>query len=106
MLGNRDNAKIQTCCRGNGFSKRVVWVGQKDYVVRKGIYHDLQGKLLKEFNATRVMEIDPTDHRFLSLKMTMVNKQNGHKSIMEIKKYKLSKDIQDKYFSTRYLERN
>ncbi|MBN1654859.1 MAG: outer membrane lipoprotein-sorting protein [Deltaproteobacteria bacterium] len=74
-------------------------------MVRKGIYYDLQGKLLKEFNATRVTEVDPSDHRFLSLKMTMVNKQNGRKSIMEIKKHKLSKNIPDKYFSLRYLER-
>lgn len=97
--------KSNSVAEENGFSKKVVWVGQKDYVVRKSIYHDLQGKLLKEFNATRVTEVDTKDHRFLSLKMTMVNKQNGRKSTMEMKKHKLSKDIPDKYFSIRYLER-
>jgi outer membrane lipoprotein-sorting protein len=97
--------KAKEIAEENGFSKKVAWVGQRDYTIRKAVYYDLQGKLLKEFSATDVTEVDTTDHRFLSLKMTMVNKQNGRKSTMEIKKHKLSKDIPDKYFSIRYLER-
>jgi outer membrane lipoprotein-sorting protein len=49
--------------------------------------------------------VDTQKHRFRAMKMTMVNKQNGRSSIMEINKIKLRADIPDKYFTTRYLER-
>jgi outer membrane lipoprotein-sorting protein len=97
--------KTKDVAEENGFSKKIEWIGQKDYTVRKGVYYDSQGKLLKELTATRITEIDPEEHRFMALKRTMVNKQNGRKSTMEVQKHKLSKEMPDKFFTARYLER-
>ncbi len=88
-----------------GYSKRVGWLGQKDYVVRKAETYDLKGKKLRILTATGIKKIEGTEDRFRPTKLVSKNQQNGRSSEMIIKKIKLRADIPDKYFTTRYLER-
>jgi outer membrane lipoprotein-sorting protein len=97
--------KNKTVAEENGYSKRVAWFGKKDFFIRKAVSHDLKGKLHKELKAEGIKEIDTVKHRYRAMKMTMVNKQNGRSSTMEVNKIKLRADIPDKCFTTRYLER-
>lgn len=97
--------RTKEIARDNGYSRRVAWFGKKDHVVRKALIYDLRGRLLKTLTATRVKEIDPAKKRYRSLKMTMVNAQNKRSSVLDVAQIKLRKQIPDKYFTTRYLER-
>lgn len=97
--------KSEEIAEENGYSKRITYVAQKDFVVRKAIYHDLSGELLKELAVEKVEEIDTTKHRFRPMFLTMVNKQNGRSSEMRVQKINLRADIPAEYFTTRYLER-
>ncbi len=89
----------------NGYSKRIAWIGKKDYVVRRAHSFDLKGRLEKKLEAGSVKEVDPKKHRYRPMKMKMVNVQNKRSSELVVEKIKLRADIPDKYFTTRYLER-
>lgn len=97
--------KSKSIAEENGFSKRVNWLGKKDFVMRKSLIYDERGKLLKEQTVESVKEIDTVKHRFRPMHIRMVNKQNGRSSEMVVDKIKLRKGIPDKYFTARYLER-
>ncbi len=88
----------------NGFSKRIAYIGQ-DFVVRKAVYYDLDEELLKEMNVKKVKEVDPVNHKFRLMHLTMKNFQNGRKSILEVNKIDFAPNIKDSYFTKRYLER-
>ena len=89
----------------NGFSKRVSLIGKEDFMVRKSVYYDLDGKLEKELTVFDIKEVDPDNHKYMTMHMEMVNKLNNRKSVIKIEKVVFNPNISDEYFSTRYLER-
>ncbi len=89
----------------NGFSRRVVWIGKKDFVARKTVYYDLDGELYKILQVKSFKLVDPENSRWQPMHMIMENVQNGRKSILLIDRIQLSTSIKDDYFTTRYLER-
>ncbi len=97
--------KSEEIAEEDGYSKKTLWIGKTDYVLRKGVYYDLDGELLKELNAENVKLIDPEKKRYRAMKMQMVNKQNGRKSDMVTEAIELNRNVKDEYFTARYLER-
>ena len=89
----------------NGFSKKVVWAGCDDYVIRKALYFDLDGELHKELEVRKIAELDTAGHKFKPTDMVMTNKQTGRQSMFVTEKISFNPDIKDEYFTTRYLER-
>jgi Outer membrane lipoprotein-sorting protein len=89
----------------NGYSKRKAWLGKDDKVIRKAVYWDLDGERLKVMTATKITVLDPEKKRARPMHLEMVNEQNGRKSILDIEKLQLVRDVKDEYFTTRYLER-
>jgi len=89
----------------NGFSKRVAFIAKKDFVVRKAVYFDLDGELHKELAVSKVKLVDAAGQRYRPIHMEMVNKQNDRRSILEIKEIVFNPEVNDEFFTTRYLER-
>lgn len=89
----------------NGFSKRIAYIGKKDYVIRGAVYYDLDGELHKELSVKEIRELDLVNHRYRFIHMVMVNKQNDRKSILKINEIQFNPNVKDDYFTTRYLER-
>ena len=89
----------------NGYSKRKAWLGKADHVIRKAVYWDLDGERLKEMIASKTKVLDTEKGRARPMHMEMTNEQNGRKSILDIEKLQLVRDVKDDYFTTRYLER-
>jgi outer membrane lipoprotein-sorting protein len=98
-------AKNDKIADENGFSKKISYIGQQDFVARKGVYYDTGGKLEKEITVKDIQEVDVKNHKYKALHMVMENKQNGRKSIIKIEKIVFNPDVKDEYFTTRYLER-
>ena len=88
-----------------GYSKKHVWVGKSDFMIRKSAFWDLDGELLKELTAKNIKMVDAKKKRYRSMYMEMVNKQNGRKSVFETKKIENAPNAKDEYFTTQYLER-
>jgi len=97
--------KTDDIAEEHGYSKQIAWVAKSDFVLRKGMFYDLDGELLKELIVHKVKLIDPVKKRYWGMKMEMINKQNGRRSIITAEKMELSKNVDDEYFTTRYLER-
>ena len=89
----------------NGFSRRIAYIGKRDFVIRGAIYFDLDGELHKELSVKEIRELDPVNHRYRPIHMIMVNKQNNRKSILKIDEIQFNPNVKDDYFTTRYLER-
>ena len=90
----------------NGYSKRILYIGKKDYVTRKTVYYDLDGELHKVLVAKKVKLIDAKNKKYMATEMLMTNKQNNRKSIWIIEKIEVKPNIKDGYFTTSYLEKN
>jgi hypothetical protein len=89
----------------NGFSKKISYIGKKDFVIRKAVYYDLDGELHKELTIKEIKEMDPKNKKYRPTNMIMVNKQNKRKSLLVMEKIEFSPNVKDDYFTTRYLER-
>jgi len=89
----------------NGFSKKISFFDVKHIVLRKAVYHDLEGSLHKELMILKVTEVDPVNHKFRFLNMEMKNIQNGRRSTFVLDKIKLLPKVKDSYFTTRYMEK-
>ncbi len=96
-----------------GYSKKIVWIGKTDFVIRQSHFYDSNGVLFKELTAKKVEEIKTKDGksigkgkpRYRAKYMEMTNKLNNRKSVFETTKIEYSPEITDDYFSTQYLER-
>lgn len=89
----------------NGFSRRITFSGKDDFVVRKSIYYDLDGELERELIVHEVKELDTKNHTFRYMNLEAINRQNGRRSIFVNEKIEFKPDVDDSYFTTRYLER-
>lgn len=97
--------KSKDIAESEGYSKKTYWISKEKFVVRKGLYYDLDGKLLKELTANDIKLLDTNKKRYRAMKMEMVNKQNGRRSLFETEKVAFAPGTKDEYFTTQHLER-
>lgn len=97
--------KSEEVGKSEGYSRKLYWVEKSNYAVRKGEFFDLKGSLLKVLTADNVKLVDSAKKRYRTMKMEMLNKQNGRKSLFETTKIANAPDTKDEYFTTGYLER-
>ena len=88
-----------------GFDRKMVWIAQKDYVLRKAEYYDEDDELVKIMTAGEVRLLDPSSQKYLATRMEIVNRQNGRKSLMKIDRVQFNPDVKDEYFTLDYLEK-
>jgi len=88
-----------------GYSKKTYWVSKAKFAIRKGLYYDASGALLKELKADDIKLLDPKKNRYRAMKMEMTNKKNNRRSVFESEKVTLAPDTKDEFFTPRYLER-
>jgi len=97
--------KSQDIAAGEGYSKKTYWISKAKHVLRRALYYDLEGKLQKELKTDQVELLDPKNQRFRPLRMEMINKQNGRRSLFVSSKISFAPEADDEYFTPRYLER-
>jgi outer membrane lipoprotein-sorting protein len=88
-----------------GYSKRVVWIGKKDYVVRKAEVYDIDDELLKNMTVKKIKMVDTKNKKYAPTHMVIKNVQNDRSSEMIIEKIIYNPNVKDEYFSIAYLER-
>jgi hypothetical protein len=89
----------------NGFSRQISYVTKSNFVIRKSMYYDLDGELLKELIVHEVKELDTVNHKYRAMNLEMINRQNGRRSMFINEKLEFNPNVDDNYFTTRYLER-
>jgi len=83
----------------------MVWIGKKDYVMRRAEYYDEEGNLQKVLTATDVQAIDPQHTKYLAREMTIVNKENGRQSSFKMLQVQYNPNPDPNIFTLSYLER-
>jgi hypothetical protein len=91
--------------KSEGYSKKTYWVSKKEFAFRKGLFYDLEGRLLKELKSDDIKLLDPKHKRYRAMRMEMTNKQNGRRSVFTSEKVAFSPETKDDYFTPAYLER-
>jgi outer membrane lipoprotein-sorting protein len=89
-----------------GLSKKIIYIAKSDYIPRKTIIYDLDGELLKTITVENVQLLDAQKKKYMVTKMTVVNNQNGRKSVMNMDQLKYNPAVPEKYFTVSYLETN
>jgi outer membrane lipoprotein-sorting protein len=97
--------KNDDVAKENGFSRRVVLISKDNFIVRKSMYYDSEGKLLKELIVHEIKELDTVNHKFRAMNLEMINHQNGRRSTLVNEQLEFNPNVDDNYFTTRYLER-
>jgi hypothetical protein len=97
--------KSKETAANDGYSKKTYWVSKTKFVVMRGLFYAADGKLLKELLTRDVKLLDPKNKRYRTLRMEMINKQNGRRSVVESTKMGFSPNTKDDYFTTTYIER-
>jgi len=97
--------KVDATREAEGYSKKTYWIDQEKFTLRKAVFYDAQGRLLKELVSDAIELVDAKNKRYRSMRMEMTNKQNGRRSIFESEKFVFSPKAKDEYFTPAYLER-
>jgi len=97
--------KSDATAKNDGYSKKIYWVSKDKFAVRKGLYYDLGGKEFKELKSDNIKLLDPAKKRYRAMRMEMINKQNGRRSVFNSDKVSFAPATKDEYFTNRYLER-
>jgi len=97
--------KTKETAANDGYSKKTYWVSKSKFVVMRGLFYAQDGKLLKELVTRDVKLLDPKNKRYRTMRMEMINKQNGRRSVFESTKMNFAPGTKDEYFTTGYIER-
>ena len=88
-----------------GYSKKIVWVGKSDFMIRKSEFYDPDKALLKVLTMKNIKLVDKKLKRYRAMYSEMVNKQDGRKSIFVTERIENSPNVKDDLFTTAYLKR-
>ena len=97
--------KTKETAAADGYSKRTYWVSKSKFVATRVLHYALDGKLLKELIASDAKLLDAKKKRYRTMRMEMINKQNGRRSVFESTKMTYTPNTKDEYFTTSYIER-
>lgn len=97
--------KTASIAKDEGYARKTFWVAKSDHTIRRGLYYDLKGKLLKELSASDIKLLDPANKRYRTMRLEMKNHQNGRVSVFHTDKVAFAPSTKDEYFTTRFLER-
>lgn len=88
-----------------GYSKQIVFLGKNDRVLRKVVFYDTDGELLKTLTASDIKIIDPSSGKKMAMFMRMDNHQNERKSVIIINEVKINENLKDDMFTIDFIEK-
>jgi outer membrane lipoprotein-sorting protein len=89
----------------SGYSKRVDWIQKNNFVTVKSEFWDEAGQLLKSALFGDIRNIDPKAGKWQAMRLEAQNVQTGHSTTIQFGEYKVDLNVDEKMFSTRYLEK-
>jgi hypothetical protein len=95
----------ETFQEDTGYSKKISWIRQDNFLEAKVEYYDLGGQLLKTQTTSGYQKAETGPDRWVVLHREMDNVQTGHKTTIDFEKVQADAPVEDSVFSTRYLER-
>jgi len=88
-----------------GYSRKITWLRQDNFLETKVEYYDLSNRLLKTQLVGNHKLLEPATQRWVALHREMANQQTGHRTVLNFDTVESGIAIADDLFTTRYLER-
>jgi uncharacterized protein len=88
----------------SGYVKRVGWIRKDNFVTIKGEFWDQGGQPLKTVKASDVQLVDKERGRWQPMRLEAANTQTEHKTVIQFEGFTVKPDIEDEFFTTRYME--
>ena len=89
----------------SGYSRRISWVADGSWVALRAEFHDLSGRLLKTVDNSELRQVDPAQHKWQPMRVSVRNHQTGHQTRVEFSRFDTAAAVTDDQFSTRWIER-
>ena len=87
----------------SGYKRRIVWIDQSEYRVRKTDFYDRKNTLLKTLTFSDYKLHNEKHWR--ALKMEMVNHQSGKSTLLEYSGFEIGKGLNENEFNKNALKR-
>jgi hypothetical protein len=97
--------KIDSTKSDLGYSRKITWLRQDNFLETKVEYYDLSNRLLKTQLVSNHKLLEPATQRWLALHREMTNQQTGHRTVFNFDQIESGVPVADDLFTTRYLER-
>lgn len=98
-------AKSDKVTQSTGYSKRILKIQKDNLTLLSGENYDENGDLIKKFSFSDYELVEPNKSRWWSMKAEVQNVQTGHKTSIITENFKVDPAIEDRFFSTRFLEK-
>ncbi|MEA4936408.1 hypothetical protein SDC9_133748 [bioreactor metagenome] len=101
--------KIEAKCKNeiiqqeNGFSRKVMYIDQNNYLTHKVEYYDLSGQLQRVLLNSAYKKLSGSS--YFAFHMVMENMQNGRKSEMKVDKFQNGSKLSENVFSPNVLDK-
>ncbi len=99
-------AKSEKVTQEAGYSKRLLKIQKDTFTTLASEAYDENGDLLKKFTFSEYQMVEPSKNKWWAMKAEVLNVQTGHKTIIVTEDFKVEPNIEEKYFSARFLERD
>lgn len=102
--GNRDVYLLELASKNKdvSYSKLKIWVDREMLLPLQIMYYNKEGEKVK---CLKTFDHRVIDGRWTAMRLEMENILKESKTILEVKNIKFDQNMDDKMFSTRYLER-
>lgn len=88
-----------------GIASKTTWISQKDYMPRKTVFMDMDGKPSKEMTYSGIKLVDPKSGKYFISGMEVRNLKNGRFSKMSMTDLSYNPAVRDEYFTLSYIEK-
>lgn len=85
-----------------GYTKMLKWVSKNSYVPKRSDYYDRSGALFKRIVVDSLVHLQGV---YFETKITAINLDSGHKTVMEFKDLEVNKGLRDDLFTLRSLKK-
>lgn len=89
-----------------GYGRSRHWIRKDNYTLSKAEHFNFDNQLIKSFAAEDTLEVDPSHHRWMSMKLEMTNVKTGRRTTIEFSHVNIKDAIPDAKFSPQNLGRN
>jgi len=88
-----------------GISSKTVWISQKDFMPRKTIFFDNEGKPWKELTYSGIKKMDPKNNKYFISHMEIKNLKNGRFSEMDMSQMTYNPTVKEEFFTLSFIEK-
>lgn len=88
-----------------GYSMRTDWIRKDNFMTVKSELIDEAGQPLKTLAFADIRLVDPPRNKWQAMRLEAYNLQTGHRTVIRLENFKANQQVEDSFFTTRYMER-